>query len=71
MTDERLEQIVGNLLRIGVLLSAAVVLAGGVWPLATGGLSQPAFHDFDERARRPFDYGSAGPKPSCWPGFCC
>ena len=34
MTDERLEQIIGNLLRTGVVLAAAVVLAGGVWYLA-------------------------------------
>jgi uncharacterized membrane protein len=29
-TDERLEQVLGNLLRSGVLLAAAVVLAGGI-----------------------------------------
>ena len=28
--DERLEQLMGNLLRIGVLLSAAVVTIGGI-----------------------------------------
>jgi uncharacterized membrane protein len=35
MRDERLEQIVGNLLRAGVVTAAAVVLAGGIWYLAT------------------------------------
>ena len=29
-TDQKIEQIVGNLLRAGVLLSAVVVLCGGV-----------------------------------------
>jgi uncharacterized membrane protein len=29
-TDERVEQIVGNLLRVGVLIAAAVVLIGGI-----------------------------------------
>jgi len=33
-TDQKMEEIVGNLLRSGVLLSAAVVLAGGVIYLA-------------------------------------
>jgi uncharacterized membrane protein len=36
-TDERTEVIVGNLLRVGVLLSALVVLAGGVLYLAHHG----------------------------------
>jgi uncharacterized membrane protein len=29
-TDERVEQVLGNLLRAGVILAAAIVLAGGV-----------------------------------------
>jgi uncharacterized membrane protein len=37
MRDDRLEQIVGNLLRAGVAISAAVVLAGGFWYLALSG----------------------------------
>lgn len=37
MRDERLEQIVGNLLRAGVVIAAAVVLAGGIWYLASSG----------------------------------
>lgn len=37
MRDEQLEQIVGNLLRAGVVIAAAVVLAGGIWYLATSG----------------------------------
>ena len=34
MNDQRLENMIGNLLRTGVLLAAAVVLAGGVLYLA-------------------------------------
>jgi len=33
MTDQQLDQVIGKLLRAGVLLSAAVVFAGGVWLL--------------------------------------
>jgi len=46
MTDFRLEQIVGNLLRAGVVLAAAVVLAGGVWYLAAEGGSVEDYHAF-------------------------
>jgi uncharacterized membrane protein len=46
VNDERLEQIVGNLLRTGVVLAAAVVLAGGIWYLAAGGGSAPPYHEF-------------------------
>lgn len=35
--DEKLEQLVGNVLRAGVLLSAVVVLAGGILYLARHG----------------------------------
>lgn len=46
MTDDRLEQIVGNLLRTGVVLSGAVVLAGGIWYLAAHAQSMPRYHTF-------------------------
>ncbi|MBZ5585793.1 MAG: DUF1634 domain-containing protein [Acidobacteriia bacterium] len=46
MTDERLEQIVGNLLRAGVVSAAAVVLTGGVWRLAVEGFAQPHYGHF-------------------------
>jgi uncharacterized membrane protein len=46
MTDFRLEQIVGNLLRAGVVLAAAVVLAGGVWYLAEQGAERVDYHSF-------------------------
>ncbi len=34
--EEKLERIIGNLLRIGVLSAAVVVLAGGIWDIASG-----------------------------------
>jgi uncharacterized membrane protein len=46
VTDDRLETIIGNLLRWGVGLSAAVVLAGGVWYLAASGASGADYHHF-------------------------
>jgi uncharacterized membrane protein len=33
MTDSRIEQIIARLLQAGVMLSAAIVLAGGIWYL--------------------------------------
>ena len=50
MTDERLEQIVAALLRTGVLLSAAVVLAGGAWWLAEAGSGVPAYGHFQSES---------------------
>jgi uncharacterized membrane protein len=50
MTDDRLEQIVGNLLRAGVALAAAVVLAGGVWYLWTHGSARVDYHLFHAQA---------------------
>ncbi len=46
MSDERLETIVGNLLRAGVALAAAVVLTGGVWFLAGSGFEQRRYAHF-------------------------
>ncbi len=46
MTDERLEQWVGVLLRTGVFLSATMVLAGGIWWLAEMGRSAPQYRQF-------------------------
>ncbi len=51
MTDERLELIIGNLLRAGVASAAAVVLAGGVWYLAEYGMSPANYRHFDSAAR--------------------
>ena len=46
MTDERLEVIVANLLRTGVILAAAVVLVGGVWYLAASAEAPRDYHHF-------------------------
>jgi len=45
-TDYRVEQIIGTLLRVGVLASALVVLLGGVLYIAQEGGTQPSFHTF-------------------------
>jgi uncharacterized membrane protein len=45
-TDERVEQILGNLLRIGVTIAAAVVTVGGVIYLLRHGLGFPQYHVF-------------------------
>ncbi len=45
-TDEQAEQIIGNLLRIGVLLAGAIVLVGGVLYLIHYGAGAPALHVF-------------------------
>jgi uncharacterized membrane protein len=50
VTDDRMDQVIGNLLRVGVILAAAVVLAGGVWYLASGE-SPPDYHRFQPALR--------------------
>jgi uncharacterized membrane protein len=45
-TDDAMEQLIGNLLRYGVLLAAAVVLLGGLLYLVQHGSGQPAYHAF-------------------------
>ena len=47
-TDYRLEQIIGNLLRAGVVLAASVVFAGGVLYLLQHGTEKPNYHTFHE-----------------------
>ena len=62
MTDSRLEQIVGNLLRAGVVLAAAVVLAGGIWYLAAQGGTLEDYHNFHGVHRKaPFTQGLSAP----------
>jgi uncharacterized membrane protein len=51
VTDERMDQIIGNLLRTGVALSAAVVAAGGVWYLAANGAAPAGYRHFHDEAR--------------------
>ncbi len=45
-TDQRVEEIIGNLLRAGVLLAGAVVLAGGVLYLHSYGHREAAYKIF-------------------------
>jgi uncharacterized membrane protein len=45
-TDQRLEIIISVLLRTGVIISAAVVLLGGVCFLSKHGQEQPEYHVF-------------------------
>jgi len=51
MTDTRLEIIIGNLLRAGVSLAAATVLAGGLWYLSESGGAPPHYRRFHPDAR--------------------
>ena len=44
--DQRIENIIGNMLRAGVILAAAVVLAGGVLYVAKFGHQQPQYGVF-------------------------
>jgi uncharacterized membrane protein len=56
MTDDRMDHIIGNLLRAGVMLAAAIVLAGGLWYLASNGMGAPtygAFHTHPHGPRTP------------------
>jgi len=50
MDDRRLEILIGNLLRAGVLLAAAVVFAGGVFYLAQNHAAKVDFHSFTEES---------------------
>lgn len=45
-SDQRVEKVVGNLLRLGVSLAAAVVLLGGVLYLVHHGLAAPDYRVF-------------------------
>jgi uncharacterized membrane protein len=46
VTDDRMDQIIGQLLRAGVILAAAVVFAGGIWYLAAAGDRVRAYRPF-------------------------
>jgi uncharacterized membrane protein len=62
VTDLRLEQIVGNLLRAGVVLAATVVLAGGCWYLAAQGGTREDYHAFHGvRQAMPWTQGLSAP----------
>jgi len=45
-SDKEVEQVVGNLLRVGVLLAAGVTLVGGVIFLAHHGMDRPDYRLF-------------------------
>ena len=57
MTDQRTEEIIGTLLRTGVLLAATVVFAGGVWYLAVHGMETPRFRSFHATHWKWSDWG--------------
>jgi len=46
LTDERMDRMIGILLRVGVVLSAATALAGGIWHFVQHGGSMPDYHVF-------------------------
>ena len=45
-SDERIEIIIGAMLRVGVILSSALVAGGGIWYLYQSGGETPAFSVF-------------------------
>src|ERR1039458_10636738 len=46
LTDRQVDEIIGALLRYGVMLSASVVAAGGIWYLIQYGSSPPGYRVF-------------------------
>ncbi len=60
MTDVRLEKVIGNLLRAGVSLSAALVLAGGIWYVASSARAAPEFRQFHPEVQ---GFGALGKLP--------
>jgi len=46
INDKRMETIMGNVLRVGVILSATIVLAGGIIFLLKRGGEVPHYHSF-------------------------
>lgn len=49
MTDDRMDTLIGNLLRTGVLLAASVVALGGIWYLFAHGGGTPDYRHFHEQ----------------------
>lgn len=50
--DDRTEQVVGNVLRVGVLIAATVTLVGGVLYLMQAGATRPDYHTFHGASSR-------------------
>ena len=46
LTDLEMDEIIGTLLRWGVMFSAGVVAAGGIWYLIQYGTTAPSYHVF-------------------------
>jgi uncharacterized membrane protein len=46
MTDDRMDRLIGGLLRAGVIVAALVTLAGGIWHLAQFGSAIADYHVF-------------------------
>lgn len=46
LTDEQVDQIIGNILRTAVIVAAAIVLAGGIAYLIQNGGNSPDYHVF-------------------------
>jgi len=46
LSDQHMDEIIGGLLRYGVMLSAGVVAAGGIWYLIQYGTTAPSYHVF-------------------------
>ena len=46
LTDEQVEQVIGNLLRAGVFLAALVVVIGGAFYLKRHGMEHPSYRVF-------------------------
>ncbi|HXS96325.1 MAG TPA: DUF1634 domain-containing protein [Candidatus Limnocylindrales bacterium] len=69
MTDDRMDAIIGNLLRTGVSVAAAVVLAGGVWYLAST-TAPPAYAHFTPRVAGIRSFGAlTGPEQTILAGL--
>jgi uncharacterized membrane protein len=45
-SDQRIENIIAGMLRVGVILSTALVLGGGIWYLSQFGAGRPGYGTF-------------------------
>lgn len=71
LNDQRIEIIIGQMLRAGVILSSAFVLGGGVWYLFRKGSGKPAYGAFhgvppELRTFAGIMRGVAALDPQCW-----